>query len=84
MPERWELLMTGYYHQDDRDEAVGQGCLFLLVLFLCVIMLSAWLLAGAIASNLQPQQSSSSIMNGSDAGANAVTKEQLRKEGYDV
>ena len=79
--------MNGYYHQDDRDEAMGQGCLFLLVLFLCVIMLSAWLFAGwavAVASNQQPQQSSSSVMDGSDAGANAVTKEQLRKEGYDV
>ena len=76
--------MNGYYHQNDRDEAVGQGCLFLLVLFICVIMLSAWLVLCNGVFNQQPQQSSSSAMDGSDAGANAVTKEQLRREGYDV
>lgn len=75
--------MSGYYHQDDRDEAVGQGCLFFLVLFICISMLATWLLAASACSKSQPQQSSV-LMDGSDAGANAVTKEQLRKEGYDV
>ena len=39
---------AGYYHQNERDEAVGQGFLFFLVLFaFIVVTIVSVLLAGA-------------------------------------
>lgn len=39
--------MSGFYHQDERDEAAGKGCL-LLLLFVIVAIATVLLAAGAL------------------------------------
>lgn len=73
--------MSGYYHQDERDEAVGQGCLLLLIFLVGLITFSVWLI---VVTNMQKPKEES-IMDGSTAGANAVTMEEvneMKERGY--
>lgn len=64
--------MDGFYHQDERDYAAGCGTVILCVAVILVIMS---LVVVAYLSSTQPK------LDGSNAGANAVTKEEL--ESYD-
>lgn len=73
--------MSGYYHQDERDEAVGQGCLLLLIFFIGLITFSVWLI---VVANMQKPKEEYP-MDGSTAGANAVTMEEvteMKERGY--
>ena len=61
--------MSGFYHQDERDRAAGNGCLTLALMVAIGIILTV-VLACVDAANADP-------MDGSMAGANAVTEEEL-------
>lgn len=59
------------YHQDERDNIVGIGCLLMIaILFIGIITFTIFKLS-VQPSNSQPQ------MDGSTAGANAVTLEEI-------
>ena len=72
----------GYYHQDERDEAVGIGCAVFVVTFALVL---AVFLINLVASIVCPapnyQANTTEVMDGSSAGANAVTLEELQAQG---
>ena len=64
--------MSGFYHQDERDEAAGKGCVVLVLALIATIVLSVVLynlVEGYVADP----------MDGSSAGANAVTMEELER-----
>lgn len=59
------------YHQDERDNIVGVGCLLLIAIMLIGII------TFTIFKLSLPSTSQQSQMNGSTAGANAVTLEEI-------
>ena len=61
--------MSGFYHQDERDEAAGSGCLALAAIVTIGVILAVALACMGAAS--------ADPMDGSTAGANAVTEEEL-------
>ena len=72
----WGESTSGYYHQDQRDLAATVGCLSLVVAALAVIAL-------VIVACLAPA-AEEKPMDGSTAGSNAVTIEELRARGGEV
>ena len=62
--------MSGFYHQDERDRALNVGALVLIA-----IIVAACLCAAACYS------ARADTMDGSSAGKNAVTAEQLQAAG---
>lgn len=66
--------MGGFYHQDQRDEAAGVG---LVTLFLAAALVVAMLAACACSSE---QGADAGALDGSTAGANAVTLDDLARE----
>lgn len=76
----------GYYHQDERDDAVGFGCAIILVAMMFILTaIFASLVAGIYCpdptSNAGDAESIAKAMDGSNAGANAVTIEELEAQG---
>ena len=76
----------GYYHQDERDDAVGFGCALVLVAMMFVLAaIFASLVAGFYCpdptSNTSDAKPITEAMDGSNAGANAVTLEELEAQG---
>lgn len=67
-------MSEGYYHQDERDAAATYGCLALLAI---ALLLVAAILASACSGPAEPDEPP---MDGSTAGANAVTLEDLERE----
>jgi len=61
--------MDGFYHQDERDMAAGVGC---VVLIIGVMFITVVLGVAIYLSSRQPEK-----QDGSTAGANAVTREEL-------
>lgn len=61
--------MSGFYHQEDRDMATGIGCMILLFGFILVV---AILVVALYLSTREPV-----VHDGSNAGANAATIEEL-------
>lgn len=64
--------MCGFYHQDERDAAVNTGCLAVLAMAAIGVILAIVLACIGITD--------SKPMDGSNAGANAVTPETLAIE----
>ena len=72
--------MYGPYSQEDHDRAVKVGCLALIVGLIVAAIVIAAIVAriGATETNEERE------MDGSTAGANAVTFEDLEREGLYV
>ena len=64
--------MSGFYHQDERDEAAGKGCFVLVLALVATIVLSV-----VLCSLLEGYEADTK--DGSSAGANAVTLEELER-----
>lgn len=62
--------MSGFYHQDERDEAADKGCVVLVLALVATIVLSIVLYVLVEGYAADP-------MDGSRAGANAVTMEDI-------
>ena len=67
-------MSGGYYHQDERDTAATYGCLGLIAV---AILFVAALLVSACSGPVEPDEP---VMDGSTAGANAVTLDDLERE----
>lgn len=61
--------MDGFYHQDERDMAAGVGCVIFLI---GAVFITVALGVAIYLSSCQPEK-----QDGSTAGANAVTREEL-------
>ena len=75
--------MTEFYHQNELDDAVGIGYIVLVtVLVVTTLAIALILLHGRDAPSKTPSvETQSQRMDGSNAGANAVTLEELESEG---
>ena len=69
----------GYYHQDERDIAAGIGFFAIIVIMVLAVIVFSIAMAKNDAHEVFANDGYA-IMDGSDAGSNAVTLEELEAE----
>lgn len=72
------------YSQEDHDRAVEVGCLALVIGLIVAVVVIVAIAACAVSNGTLTKKNDERVMDGSNAGANAVTFDDLEREGLYV